>query len=225
MNAKKIFIAANLLLWFYQLPAQITIKHTDMPTVNDSVLIIVNTTLSGFSQSATGPNYLWDYSALIPDSQRYVKFQSPASTPYALPFSFLSTFGIRNYTPDQLPWSLLGSPPTNVYDFYKESNSAYTIVGEPLTTGTTAVPLPYSASDRVYKFPMNYMQKDSSNMVMSLPNIPGLGTYVKKQKRLNEVDGWGTLITPYGTFNTLRVKSTLTITDSIYIDVVLQIFI
>jgi len=64
---------------------------------------------------------------------------------------------------------------------------------------------------------MNYLNKDSSNSSISLP-IPNLGYYGKRQKRVNQVDGWGTLITPYGTFNTLRIKSTLTINDTIYLD-------
>src|ERR1700752_779660 len=115
MKLRKLFFANALILCLYPLTAQITITHSDMPTVNDSVLIIVNTSLTGFNPGATGANYTWDYSTLTPDSQRYIKFASPASTPYSVPFSFLSTFGIRNYTPDQLPWSLLGSPPTNVY--------------------------------------------------------------------------------------------------------------
>jgi gliding motility-associated-like protein len=218
MNIKKLLFASVMFVGLHSLSAQITITKADMPSVNDNILISVNTSLSGFHADSTGANYIWDYSKLIPDSQRYVKFESPAATPYGTPFSFLSTYGVRNYTPDQFPWSLLGSPPTNVYDFYKNSSAAYTLIGEPLTEGATSIPLPYSASDRVYLFPMHYLQKDSSNSVMSLPNIPGLGSYVKKQKRVNQVDGWGTLITPYGTFNTLRIKSILTITDSIYID-------
>ncbi len=220
MKINRLLLASALLLSLYRLSAQITITTADMPNANDNILISVNTSLSNFHKDSTGANYTWDWSKLIPDSQRYVKFVSAASTPYSVPFNFISSFGTRNYTPDQLPWSLLGSPPTNVYDFYKKSAVAYTLVGEPLTEGTTVIPLPYSAADRVYKLPMNYLQKDSSNSVFSLPNIPGLGTYVKKQKRVNEVDGWGTLITPYGTFNTLRIKSTLTITDSIYIDTI-----
>jgi len=218
MKIKNLLLTAALFLTLFRLQAQITIANADMPNVNDNILISVNKTLANFNPASTGPNYLWDYSTLIPDSQRYVKFESPTATSYSVPFAFLSNYGVRNYTPDQLPWSLLGSPPTNVYDFYKKSAAAYTLVGEPLTEGATSIPLPYSASDRVYKLPMSYLQKDSSNSLMALPNIPGLGYYSKRQKRVNEVDGWGTLITPYGTFNTIRIKSTLTIIDSIYID-------
>ena len=35
---------------------------------------------------------------------------------------------------------------------------------------------------------------------------------------MNHVDGWGTLITPFGTFNTLRVVSELTGKDSLFLD-------
>jgi gliding motility-associated-like protein len=221
MKTRNLLFASALLLSLCQLPAQITITKTDMPNLNDNIVISVNTSLANFHMDSTDANYLWDYSKLIPDSQRHVIFEPASATAYALPFSFLSSYGEKNYTPDQFPWSLLGSPPTNAYIFYKISNTDYKIVGEPLTEGTQAVPIPYQTPyDRVYKFPMNYLQKDSSNSVMSLPNIPGLGTYVKKQKRVNEVDGWGTLITPYGSFQTLRVKSTLTITDSLYIDTI-----
>jgi gliding motility-associated-like protein len=222
MKIKKLLLASILFFGLHSLSAQITITNADMPNLNDNILISVNTSLANFHPDSTGANFMWDYSKLIPDSQRHVQFVSAASTPYALPFSLptYSNFGVRNYTPYPFPWSIIGSAPTNVYDFYKKSNTAYTCTGEPLTEGTTAIPLPYAIADRVYAFPMNYLGKDSSNSVFSLPNITGLGAYVKKQKRVNEVDGWGILKTPYGTFNALRVKTTLTITDSVYIDTV-----
>ncbi|MGZ3866659.1 MAG: gliding motility-associated C-terminal domain-containing protein [Bacteroidia bacterium] len=220
---RKLLLPAIIIWSAFQLPAQITITKNDMPTLGDNILISVNTSLSGFHKDSTGANYFWDYSRLIPDSQRYEQFVSPAVTPYSTPFTFLcglGGYGQRNYTPDAFPWSLIGggATPTNAYYFYKNSSSDFKCLGEPLTAGTTPIPIPYSAQDRIYKFPMNYLQKDSSDMKLSLPNIPGLGSYVKKQHRVNEVDGWGTITTPYGTFNCLRVKSTLTITDSVYID-------
>jgi hypothetical protein len=42
--------------------------------------------------------------------------------------------------------------------------------------------------------------------------------YSTQRIRSSEVDGWGNLITPFGTFATVRVKSTLNIHDSIYVD-------
>ncbi|HTA62335.1 MAG TPA: gliding motility-associated C-terminal domain-containing protein [Bacteroidia bacterium] len=223
MKVKKLLLASALFFGLYTASAQITITSADMPNPNDNILISVNTSLANFQPNLTGANYTWDYSKLIPDSQRYVSFVPPASSPYPL-FIFLgggASYGTRNYTPDALPWSLIGggTPPTNAYDFYKNSGASYNFIGEGLTEGTTMIPAYNSVPDRVYAFPMNYLNKDSSNSVLSIP-IPNQFYYGKRQKRVNQVDGWGTLITPYGTFNALRVKSTLTIVDTIYIDTV-----
>ena len=216
MKIKKLLLIS--LLSFSKLSAQITITSTDIANLNDNILISVNTSLSGFHPDSTGANFFWDYSRLIPDSQRYVNFVSAATTPYAL-LAFNSTYGVRNYTPDAIPWSFVGSPPTNVYDFFKKTSSNYKQVDQGLTEAGAALPIPYQAADVVYVFPMNYLNKDSSNSAFAFP-IPNTGYYAKKQKRVNQVDGWGTLKTPHGTFNALRIKSTLTITDSIYIDTV-----
>ena len=48
--------------------------------------------------------------------------------------------------------------------------------------------------------------------------IPDLAYYLTRRTRTSQVDGWGSLITPYGTFQTLRIKSLLSLHDSVYID-------
>ena len=72
----------------------------------------------------------------------------------------------------------------------------------------------YNPHDTVYRFPVKYGNIDSSDAKFGL-QIPGIGYYGQKIHRVNYVDGWGTLITPFGTFQTLRVKSLLTIKDTI----------
>ncbi len=218
MKILKSLLTVTLLFIGGQNFAQITITSADMPSVNDNILISVNTSLNGFLPAATGPNHVWDYSFLIPDSQRVISHVSASTTPYTL-YNFLATYGVYNYQPDQFPFSLLGMPPTNVYDFYKKTGTFLAIVGQGITVGGNAIPALYNAADRVYSFPITYLGKDSSNSSFSFP-LPNIGYYAKKQKRLNEVDGWGTLTTPYGTFNTLRIKTTLTILDSIYLDTI-----
>jgi hypothetical protein len=71
--------------------------------------------------------------------------------------------------------------------------------------------------DYLYRFPLNYGDQDTSasNFVLT---VPTLGTYGQSQMRYNEVDGWGTLYLPADTFEVLRVKSTLMIRDTLYID-------
>ena len=92
--------------------AQITITSADMPNVNDEVLFSVKQSLTGFNPLQTGPNYKWDYSTLLSDSQRVEKMVGPTTTGY--PFvNFLSTYAMVNHNPDVFPYALLGSTPTN----------------------------------------------------------------------------------------------------------------
>jgi gliding motility-associated-like protein len=212
---KKIFLSLLLLLTAGLTQAQITIGQSDMPNTNDTIRISVRNSLSNFSSGATGANYFWDYSNLIPDSQRVVKFVSPLSTPYI--FFLSSSYGEKNFTPDAFPFSLLGTPPTDVYNFYKETSTYFAMTGQGLTVSGAALPAIYFSNDILYRFPLNYLNVDSSNSGFAFP-LPNIGFYAKKQFRKNTVDGWGTLKTPFGTFQTLRVKSELEIVDSIHID-------
>jgi hypothetical protein len=64
---------------------------------------------------------------------------------------------------------------------------------------------------------MNYGQTWSSDAGFTL-SLPGTGYISRQKNRTSEVDGWGTLTTPFGSFQTLRVKSIIAEHDSIYID-------
>ncbi|MCB0429822.1 MAG: gliding motility-associated C-terminal domain-containing protein [Flavobacteriales bacterium] len=196
--------------------AQITIGQSDMPDPGDSITVSVQTSLSGFNPAATGTNQTWDYSTLVPDSQRYEVYLSPLSTPYPY-YAFSASYGVRNPSPDAIPFSLLGTPPENAFIFYKESGSTYQIPGEGVTLSGQPLPLFYNSPDVVYRFPLNYSNRDSSLSGYGMA-LPGFGYFGKDQKRTNNVDGWGTLILPSGTYETVRVHSILEVTDTIFLD-------
>ncbi len=74
----------------------------------------------------------------------------------------------------------------------------------------------YSPQDVIYKFPLDYGDIDSCDSQFGPPSIIPLPFYYgQKIHRINEVDGWGILTTPYGTFPSLRVKTTLSIRDTL----------
>jgi hypothetical protein len=72
----------------------------------------------------------------------------------------------------------------------------------------------YSPKDVLYRFPLNYNDADSMESGFDI-NIPTLAEYAKARKRVNVVDGWGTLMLPSGNFSVLRIKSTIYDRDSI----------
>lgn len=200
------------------LTAQITIGSSDMPNAGDSVLISVTTSIDTNSVDSTGANYTWDYSTLIPDFQRYEKFDSPLTFP--IPFNLLfnplnTSYGNENNILTTLP--IPGVTLDMAYDFFKESSSQFRQVGAGYTINGIPLPFLYSSNDIVYRFPMNYLDTDSCDYSFGLP-IPSIGYYGSEGHRVNLVDGWGTLITPYGTFNTLRVKSTIATVDTVALD-------
>lgn len=71
--------------------------------------------------------------------------------------------------------------------------------------------------ERIYKFPMHYADIDTSALSF-LISLPGLGAYGQYADRYSEVDGQGTLITPFGTYEVLRVRSERYITDTLYVE-------
>lgn len=106
---------------------------------------------------------------------------------------------------------------SNVYTIYQLNSSEYGGLGVGEEIDGLPTPLVYDSPDVLYSFPLNFGNVDSSHTGYAIA-IPTIGFMGEKRKRVNECDGWGTLTTPYGTFNVLRVKSTLTLNDSIYVD-------
>lgn len=219
MNIKYTLLFIGLLVINMLAKAQITITAADMPNAGDSVLISIATADSS-DVTLTGANYSWDYSKLIPTIQRYELFDAPSkfTSPFNLLFNQLNTsYGKNNYQLKTVP--LPGIKLDAAYDFFKESASDFRQIGAGYTINGTPIPFLYSPNDIIYRFPMNYLNQDSCDYKYGLP-IPGLGYYGETGHRVNTVDGWGTLITPLGTFTTIRVLSAITAIDTVYIEMI-----
>lgn len=198
--------------------AQITVTSADMPNPNDSILVSIATGIGSADPTLTGANYTWDYSTLTMNSQRYEKYDSPFdfTSPFNLIFNPLNTsYGKVNYTLTSLPIPFITFDAA--YDFYKESSTSLKQVGAGYTINGTPLPFLYTSSDIIYVFPMHYGNIDSCNFKFGLP-IPTVAYYGQTGTRHSTVDGWGTVITPYGSFNALRQVSVIDATDTIYVD-------
>ncbi|HRH64207.1 MAG TPA: T9SS type A sorting domain-containing protein [Bacteroidia bacterium] len=220
---KKITFLLSTLILGIAAQAQITITKNDFAIAGDTFRISNAAGLGITDLDSTGANRTWDYSALTAVTQTVDTFVSVSSTPLLYQLYFNNQFVYPNTkatvaTKINTPTLPPGAPITisNTYGFYKVNTSAFSQVGFGATISGLPTSIPYDSLDYVYRFPMNYGNVDSCKYKFQL-SIPNIGYLRRRARRVNVVDGWGTLITPFGTFNTLRVKSTTYATDTIYI--------
>lgn len=194
--------------------SQVTITNSDMPDPGDSVRVSYAGSLGSFDYTLTDTNFVWDVSFLTANAQERIEFDSPT----AFPFNLLSDLAVTNYSPDSLP--VIGGIPTNFTDYYKSSNSSFRQVGLSFDFPQLlpiSAPIIFSSADYVYRFPVAYGNVDSCDAAYGFP-IPGIGYIGQDRHRVNVVDGWGTLITPLDTYQVVRMRTVLDITDTISLD-------
>lgn len=216
-------ISCSLLLTLVGLhvaSAQITIDQPDMPSANDTV--VISSTLDQWSidPTLTDTNYFWDFSFLTHTNIKLDTFKAVSSFPFGYQVYFnnqaqypthKANFGVRGQDISIPNFISI----TDVHDFYKVDNGGYKNVGYGATLEGFPISVRNIPIDTVYKFPLNYGDSYTSHSESSL-NIPTIGYYGREKDVIAEVDGWGTVQTPYGTFDALRVKLTIDQVDTVY---------
>ena len=218
---KNIFTLLLLLVLSISAQAQITITNADMPSSGDTARFSNASVLSPVDVTLTGANYNWDFSFLQPTGQDVDTFLTVSSTPfvYVLVFGFTSNLAKRGFDLSGFPQV----PVSDIYNFFNKSSNNFKQTGYGASISGITTPISFNNADVIYDFPVNFGNIDSSDSDYSLV-VPGTASAIGSQHRVNEVDGWGSITTPYGTFNALRVKSTLTGQDSLYLDSLQQGF-
>jgi len=202
--------------------AQITITKNDMPLVNDTLRVSNTATIGTSDPTLTDTNYTWDYSHLTYITQKIDTFVSVSTTPFLYQLYFNNIIMYPTTKADlavkvATPILTTGLTLSNVFEYYKKPTSSYIDVGFGAEINSIPTSVRFDSLDYIYQFPMNYGNADSCISKYAL-NIPSLIYYGQRKKRVNEIDGWGTLTTPFGTFQTLRIKTTLNVTDTVYIN-------
>lgn len=218
---KKIYISVLLGLLFNASFAQIAITNNEMPSANDTARITMAAINPFINYGATGPNHTWNFANLRNNGQDLRSYLSVNSTNviYSLYFSNLP------FNPNRANVATTGTAIpanplltiTDPYNFYYRSASVYKQVGFGAEVSGIPLPVAFSQHDVIYNLPLNYAAQDTSNSAWNI-GLTGIGYYGFAQTRINNVDGWGTLTTPHGTFNVLRVKTELYARDTIGVD-------
>ncbi|MBU0487227.1 MAG: T9SS type A sorting domain-containing protein [Bacteroidetes bacterium] len=211
-------------IWF-QLSggAQPIINAGDMPNVDDTFRISIDNSIGAVDLDLTGSGYTWYFSFLESDEQTVDTFVNVLSTPVAYNIVFNNPLDpehratIAAMGEDRSPPSGGQITITEVYNFFKEDALQYSQVGFAAKVNDVPTPLKYDNPEKIYKFPMTYDDRDTSLSKYSI-SIPTFGYFGESRYRINHVDGWGTLITPFGTFDAYRIKSEIWINDTIFYD-------
>ena len=216
------------------------IDRTDMPALTMGVdslrLSVAGLVLPASAPPLTkrGANQTWNYAGLVPTSQR-VESYVPAGVVTATSLFYAFTFGPLGganqatvASPQVLPIPSGANLPialTDTYQFYHLATAGATpqdfrSVGFGASLNGTAIPITYASTaqqDVIYRFPLSFASlADSSSSFFSTPAaIATVGYLSQKRKRVNTPDAWGTLTTPFGTFQTVRVVSKLIDHDSV----------
>ena len=208
-----------------QLYPQISIDKTDMPVPNDTFRVSL-TTITSNDPSLTGEDYIWDFSSLIFKSQTVDTFVSVSKTSFLYQLAFNNSFldaahqaTVASFTGASTNLGTIQLK--NSCSFYKNTNTSFAKVG--IGSEISGVPASaiYNAPELLYSFPLLYGNQDSSISKWSV-SVPMLGYLGETINRKNFVDGWGTLKTPFGTFDVMRMKSIVVYNDSVYSDSLLK---
>lgn len=215
---KKIVFSITVFLSI-NLSGQISIGSTNMPVAGDTLrfssAILDSAVLFNYQNS--GPNLTWIFDSLRPISQTVQTFEDPSQTVYNA-----NSNSIGLLFADTL--SLGGFSIYDAYNFLTPTSTDFSIDYRGATAPTgLSFPFPttvklegsYSDKDEVFQFPLDFLDRDSSTFNFVYTN-PLLGVYYGSSGyRINNVDAWGSVTTPYGTFNSIRV-----ITDMVSFDTV-----
>lgn len=209
--AKKLLLLCLLLAVSEVLRAQIVIQSTHMPRANDTFRFVTGNPVNYVGQVAqNGPGQFWVFPEESIGITSLVEYKSSLKTPYA--FYFFNTVGLK--VADSI--GLAQFKLEDVYQFYSNSAASYRIEGLGFKISLTPMPLAgnYQVEDRVYFFPLEYGDRDSSGFKVNI-SIPLIGTYSQSGYRITEVVGYGNVVVVDDTLECLKVRSEIVGADTI----------
>lgn len=195
--------------------SQVTITSADLPMANQNYNQVQASPLELADPAlSAGMDVIWDYSNLESLNTNVLSFIPVSATPFLYQFLFNqanhASAGEDLEIGDMLSF-------TDVYNYFDNDASGYFDLG--FGSSFNGFPLlgQRNPTDRIFQLPLEFGNEPDENDSYYQIVIPALATIRNWQNRLNIIDGWGTVTTPTGTFEALRVRSVLNIVDSIQI--------
>jgi len=206
---------------------QITLESTDYLQAGDTARIS-QTTDGTIDYQTTGANSVWGFTYLQAETQSLADpfLVQNASFLVQLRFgSFAPARYISDYynTYSGIPFDQFGAfLPVNIEDlfrFTKIDSDSVSYPGYSMLIDGNDIPFQSDTIEVPLRFPLEFGDNYSSRAYSKVDFNPIFnGIFIQYRQRESEVDGFGSLLTPYGSFNAIRVKHTIEEQDSLYVD-------
>lgn len=198
-----------LILLSSVLSAQPVIDSTDMYTANTSYISKkIHYYPFTIDLNNTGANSIWDFTNITFQDEFYTTYLDPKGTA-----------GYFNFTESDLckkTTSSSASGTSNSYTYLKTTSNSLSNEGTFRSIHNVII---YAPSIDIYRFPLTFNSSFTQPMQGTLYQNSGSVGYIYTRSGSQTVvcDGYGTLITPLGTYeNVLRVKTQQIYTDSCF---------
>ncbi len=221
---KNTFFLCILLILSAKTKAQISLAVGDFANAGDTVRLSQMTN-SNLDFVSTGTNYTWDFSSLTASTQSLKEYTPIGFGSFLIlatygPFagSYAATyFNLTTELPiDQLS-AFLPIQISDLSQYTKRANSGITSIGYSINVQGQGVPFKSDTIETRYSLPLTFGDVHDSRGYTFVDLNPAADIkYIQHRQRHTEVDGWGTVTTPLGTFPALRVRHDIYEIDSIY---------
>jgi hypothetical protein len=221
----KIFLVVFSFALMGSLFSQITLSGNDFASANDTIRIS-QTMDPVIDYTLTGSGFTWDFSGLTPTAQ-FLKYFQPISNStilvqaeygFTAATEYKATYFLesRDIPIDQLN-QFLPAELSDLNQFSRKIADSITSLGYSVSVNGQALPFKSDTIETHYKFPTNYEDTFSTRGYTYIDLNPVTDFKLKQyRQRTSVVDGFGTLTTPFGTFEVLRIKSVINELDSVY---------
>lgn len=225
---KKLLLSISFLLSISSISlinAQISLIEADFLTSADTARVS-NTVDNTIDFETTGANSTWDFSYLTANSQKLIQPQDVSTGGFLVDLQFGG--GAGKWQADffrslELPLDQAGQLlPVNIQDSYRfiqTNEDSISYVGIGLKIEDNIIGFRSDTIEKAYDFPIEYQDAYSSvghTVADFNPFFDGI--FIQNRQRVSEVDGHGTLMTPFGTFNVLRMHHQIDELDSLFIN-------
>jgi Secretion system C-terminal sorting domain len=222
----KQLLSVSTMLFFGYHTAQITITNNDLPIAGTSVIMSNAQNNPTIDIVTTGAAQTWDFSSIVYNSQDTWVHNNISSLGLFAQFSFgllaPTKYKASYYRPSTtLPVAQITSflPITidSIFAFTRATVDSSATVGYGLRVQGNTVGFRSDSIEKNYDLTATFGDSWSSKVKTNFDFNPFVNArFLQRRTRSSVVDGYGTITTPFGTFNALRIKHSITERDSLF---------